>query len=66
MTAISVAGTSLNDGRSGSGMTIVAWLISRIKRRHTRSSRRSGNLRLSDAMLSDLGITREQAEFGRE
>jgi uncharacterized protein YjiS (DUF1127 family) len=45
--------------------TIVAWLIARIRRKRSHNRRRSGSAWLSDATLSDLGITREQAEFGR-
>jgi hypothetical protein len=43
--------------------TIVAWLIARIKRKRS-GKRHTGGARLNDAILSDLGITREQAEFG--
>jgi uncharacterized protein YjiS (DUF1127 family) len=46
-----------------SRITIVAWLIAHIKRRRS-GKRHFGGGRLTDATLSDLGITREQAEFG--
>lgn len=57
MTAMT-ATRMLPDGTSADINTLVAWLISRIKRR------RSSRARLSDATLNDLGITRELAEFG--
>ncbi|MDP9139126.1 MAG: hypothetical protein M3N38_13295 [Pseudomonadota bacterium] len=63
MTAIAATPIFVSDSESGGANTIVAWLIARIKRLSAR--RCASSVRLSDATLRDLGITRELAEFGQ-
>jgi uncharacterized protein YjiS (DUF1127 family) len=64
MTAIFATQEFLDEGTERHASTIIAWLIARIRRRRSNQRRRTGSTWLSDATLSDLGITREQAEFG--
>ncbi len=64
MTAITASQTFPGQGTGHSGTSIVAWLIARIKEGRFNAARRPRSGQLSDALLSDLGISRTQAEFG--
>jgi hypothetical protein len=55
---------SFRDEPTAAAGTIFGWLITRVMRRRSNKPRHYGTSRLSDATLSDLGITRGQAEFG--
>ncbi len=65
MTAITASHTFPSQS-TGNGVTsIVAWIIARIKQRRFNGAHQPRGAQLSDAILSDLGISRAQAEFGR-
>jgi hypothetical protein len=64
MTAITATRMFLNDGTGTGANTAFVWPIASIKRKYFSSMCRSSSGLLSDATLCDLGITREQSEFG--
>jgi hypothetical protein len=63
MTRTTTTPQSRHENRSAAG-TIFGRLIARVMRRRSNNARHYGTSWLSDATLSDLGITRGQAEFG--